>query len=647
MSNKGQQSSRNGRGHPYVAVRVILICWDNEKKFKDELEKLRDELSPHFPTWKWTLVEIPKGRDDMTDYVKDFVHRFAMPENNINELLIVMYSGHGALQIDPATNGASSSSAKTHGKSKAGATTNVISPAFTRLFWWRNSLPTQKVDWSSVQNQVLFVADKDTAVFLDCCYASGAFRPGGESQKYILAASADVTPQLLGAMPPPMTLPDGERSFTSFLRRAALSFNQAFTVDQLRLRIIQLRFEMMPVYENRPEPPNHPIVLAPSLIIPSGSRQIRQQSIQSSSNEVQTQWGWPKWPGWPEHIDVEVTIVGVTIRIRIWFKKKGKTNITDANLLALGIQADQLLECEVPGDNRVYQREDREFFSHGKVFAIPWSDQLELPGQPITGWPYRETGQQERLFIVVGQSGCTCSVVEVHKSQTQAAQRYATMFTGKSPPRGADKNAVRIRCDRSDSRLDPGSYVDLGSVHRVSFSVPVRNVGSIHESYTQNLVQSFGLVARSTSSAKSARASSSTPEITPTNESSSGQSQSQVMRPVQVATSTSRTAVATGAPREAVTNSAAIQANARAAVERLMRQGYTQEQAVRAVQDAVRKQQQQRLGPSRDNDSDEEDEEEDDDDDDDDEDEDDEFEDSYEDLSRRTQNLSLQRREQR
>ncbi|KAK5116494.1 hypothetical protein LTR62_008043 [Meristemomyces frigidus] len=162
----------------------------------------------------------------------------------VNELLVVVYGGHGRIVPDSRAAGRPSL--------QLVAVTSHMGKRIGHIVF-RNRL----------QDHVLFPGNKDVLVLLDCCYAGAATRSMDLARKDILAASKTDTPLNTLETPYRRKAPAAPQSFTKYMIAAIQSFTAASTVGELKDCMIRNGVERRPVYDSRPTDRMRPIVLTP------------------------------------------------------------------------------------------------------------------------------------------------------------------------------------------------------------------------------------------------------------------------------------------------------------------------------------------------------------------------------------------------
>lgn len=143
-----------------------------------------------------TRCTITNSDDSPTEQLIEDLSDFVESCRDANELLVVYYSGHGGARNRGGLDLAN-----------------------------REKDPDQTIYWNRIQRQVLFKANADVFVILDCCYAEMGVKGLHRFRRDTIAAcAADET----SAVP-------GDRSFTACLIQAAndLLASGGFSVKQL------------------------------------------------------------------------------------------------------------------------------------------------------------------------------------------------------------------------------------------------------------------------------------------------------------------------------------------------------------------------------------------------------------------------------
>lgn len=183
----------------YSRKRILIVSFEEHDFNSQALEKeLRDvsELFTIFGFERSTRCTITDSDDSPTDQLIEELSDFVESCRDANELLVVYYSGHGGARNRGGLNLAN-----------------------------REVDPDQTIYWNRIQRQVLFKANADVFVILDCCYAEMGVKGLHRFRRNTIAAcAADETTDV-----------PGNRSFTACLIQAAndLLASGGFFVRQL------------------------------------------------------------------------------------------------------------------------------------------------------------------------------------------------------------------------------------------------------------------------------------------------------------------------------------------------------------------------------------------------------------------------------
>ncbi|KAK3712763.1 hypothetical protein LTR37_008853 [Vermiconidia calcicola] len=141
------QSPAAGRRRPYTKTRVLLVYWEAEDHdCKSEITDLEAFLSRTFGSSS-ELYAIPTK--DCTEELTQRLRDCKSQSTDNNELLIVVYSGHGRCDEQDV---------------------------LRRLKWTPTSSGSPIIEWNDIQDNILFPGEKDTLLILDCCYAEAAHK---------------------------------------------------------------------------------------------------------------------------------------------------------------------------------------------------------------------------------------------------------------------------------------------------------------------------------------------------------------------------------------------------------------------------------------------------------------------------------------
>ena len=445
----------NVRRRKYSRTRVLLIHWQDDKpSCRWELEEL-EKFFFHRYGFRSTYCALPlQGQHD---HLVQSLEDFKAKSNDDNELLIVVYSGHGGydeLAIPPT------------------------------LVWAPTSSGNQCISWNDVQRKVLFKGGKDIFLVLDCCCAEAAWKETFKARRDTIAACEkdDTTPV------------PGPYSFTHFFMEAAASFQGPFTTQALCEKIRKLA-TTKPYYNYEPSDADHDIYLEPLYsVLPPCKGPKDNPGTRPIKAEIEEER--------PGLLQVTDPSSGTQIQVRT-----GAANpIILQEMLGQGIQAYQTLSA--PTSSRAlagFKRRDRSFFVVGRVFLIAWADPTATSTAAPLLRPERTAGVV-RSFVVVsqGQTYCIALPIVSYNGRGVAAPgvikaHHGIIFSGRNPPsplpgevtrRGEANMRAPVRCDfdERNSGLDPASRIDYSKSYVIDYSIPVKRLGRIREEYLQVLL---------------------------------------------------------------------------------------------------------------------------------------------------------------
>ena len=325
------------------------------------------------------------------------------------------------------------------------------------------------------------------------------------------------------------------------------------------------------------------------------------------------------------------------------------TAITDPALLQSGIYAtSRLLPAEHDVTERLFKSfrlrdQPRKFFTVGKVFLVLWVEPAGESNTVVTGLEvgttYGRFGERAfskvRRFVVVREGDNYCSALPItsyghrgvgkpgvnksehsiiHTSKTPQAPLAAEL-----PTRGEDgmrDQAIRVDTDDPIDKLESLSRLDYGKVHTIQHNIKVKSFGKVNPKSMYALINQFGNVWRALPSAGPApvpRAQEDDEPAAPVHKSTAA-----ARRPSQVSARAAPAAGPTAAlqarspPERAASDAdraAMLQADVRAAVQALVRQGHTEQEAERAIREELaRRRARQRAAQEDDDDDDDDDE---------------------------------------
>ena len=321
--------------------------------------------------------------------------------------------------------------------------------------------------------------------------------------------------------------------------------------------------------------------------------------------------------------------------------------ITDPALLQSGIVARSRL---LPSDNEVYERlfksfrlreQPRKFFTVGKVFHVLWVEPAGESNTQVTGLEVGTTigrfGERAfskvRRFVVVREGDNYCSALPItsygHRGVGKPGvnkSEHSVIHTTKNPPeplpaelplRGEDgmrPHAIKVDSDDPIDKLDALSRLDYGKVHTIQHNIKVKAFGKVNPKSMFALINQFGNVWRTLPAPGQASTSRDVADVDQPTYSVQDSAATQ-RRPSQTARVSAAGAPLHSLPAPSVTQARAsmaerppagaagqplaadraaiVQADVRAAVQRLVQQGHTEEQAQRAIREELARRQQQ------------------------------------------------------
>lgn len=300
------------------------------------------------------------------------------------------------------------------------------------------------------------------------------------------------------------------------------------------------------------------------------------------------------------------------------------TAITDPALLQSGIFArSRLLPAADDVTERLFKSfrlrdQPRKFFTVGKVFLVLW---VEPAGESNTGVTGLEIGttigrfgerafSKVRRFVVVREGDNYCSALPItsygHRGVGKPGvnkSEHSIIHTSKTPPaplaaelpsRGEDgmrDQAIRVDTDDPIDKLDSLSRLDYGKVHTIQHNIKVKSFGKVNPKSMYALINQFGNVWRALPNtgpiqAQRAVQKDDHPTAHPLRSTTGTRHPAETSARAAPAPASStrlltRTAVER-APAE-TDRAAQVQADVRAAVQALIRQGHTEQEAERAI----------------------------------------------------------------
>ncbi|KAK3691818.1 hypothetical protein LTR37_018417 [Vermiconidia calcicola] len=467
--------------------------------------------------------------------------KFKSQSADNNELLIVVYSGHGRCDEQDVPR---------------------------KLKWTPTSSGSPIIEWNDIRNNILFSGEKDTLLILDCCYAEAAYKAVYTARKDILAACAGN-----------FTTPGpGPGSFTDLLMKAAGSFSSLFTVQALLEKIRALRPTKDPCYWFLPAQPTHEIYLTP--VTSSGPPVTGKLPCTAlkplEAVVVQTR----------ERHEMQLTDPSTGFGVLV--RTGPVETITDRTLFSRGMRAYQMLSPSPRSVSvRGFERQQSDFFKKGKAFIIPWPDpavdSIEAPVMKSQS----AAAPKQRSFVVVHEGSKYCTAVPVvsyggHGVATPGVRKshHGIIYTGQSVPRIRSLEAPArgeagmlphaVRCLPSDraTQLDPMSRIDYGSAYTIDHKIPTRAFGQVIEESLSHLLSQFYSVHVVQGTAGVGAASTAVQSYAPSFASSGSEQR------VQRTSSSGQ-------------ESLQLQQYAAAAIQRLMDNGTSREDAIRQVREAL------------------------------------------------------------
>ena len=340
------------------------------------------------------------------------------------------------------------------------------------------------------------------------------------------------------------------------------------------------------------------------------------------------------------YVDAEDT----TTEVRTIIQTEPRDSFTDPALLRSGIRATRQL-IGTPGEEvteRLFasfrrREQARKFFTTGKVFLVLWVEPAGESNTLVTSYePGTSLGRfgervfsKVRRFIVIREADTYSSCLPiasygqrgVGKPGVKKAE-HSIIHTGRHPPQpldaelpSRDENGMRpqpIRIDTDDptDKLDVFSRLDYGKVHTIQHNIKVRSFGKVNPKSMNALRHQFGNVWNSEPDLgepgpSRPRKDSHAPKImqrdpkalgrqasrSATSTASAGsrglQEPAARNRQLETASQSSGSSEDGNGEEDNVkrAEAEALKLHARKAVERLIRRGYTEAQAVRAVRE--------------------------------------------------------------
>ena len=314
-----------------------------------------------------------------------------------------------------------------------------------------------------------------------------------------------------------------------------------------------------------------------------------------------------------ENGDRFVQVTNPVSQVQTSLKTGPANRITDPTLFQQGIRATQMLlpthgQTEKLFDEYKRREQPRRFFTKGKVFRVLWSEPagenrtavtFEAPGV-TTGKFGERVHSKVRLFVVIREADTYCSALPILSYGNQGVSKggvdkseHSIIYSGKTPPQpfddeaprrgeqGMRPDAIRVNPDDRADQLHPRSRIDYGKVYTIEHNIKVKPYGQVHPGSEAALRHQF-LNVWLGENAASAVARSSTDS---SNANNSAAAQPREQRPSRRASHSTHTTADSGNQGQAGGSNAAatFQAHAKAAVERLVGRGFTQEEATQIV----------------------------------------------------------------
>ena len=387
------------------------------------------------------------------------------------------------------------------------------------------------------------------------------------------------------------------------------------------------------------------------------SSQVDALAQNLSGVTISTQYPQPGQSGHPQPVTPQVRVgrdgqrivetADPTTHIRTIIQTAPATAITDPALLQSGIVARSRL---LPSDNEVYERlfrsfrlrdQPRKFFTVGKVFHVLWVEPAGESNTQVTGLEVGTTigrfGERAfskvRRFVVVREGDNYCSALPItsygHRGVGKPGvnkSEHSIIHTTKDPPEplsaelptrgeeGMRPHAIRVDSDDPVDKLDALSRLDYGKVHTIQHNIKVKAFGKVHPKSMFALINQFGNVWHTLPAPAQASTSRDVADVEQPSYSiqdstatqhrpshtarvSSGGASLQSLPAPSItqarASMAARQPSGAGGELSAAERAALLQADVRAAVQRLVQQGHSEEQAQRAIREELARRQQQ------------------------------------------------------
>ena len=437
----------------YVRTRCLMFYWAGEKNFQRDLQPLFRKFDEQFH-FEVQFCPIPGQKGDQTAFVADQLKEFRDENESNDELLIVVYGGHG-----------------------------IPDKSTGKLLWQcRDGIST--VAWNGIQDRVLFNSGKDTFVFLDCCYAGAADRAVPAARKDILAACDGNTTTRLKA----------KYSFTTLTVRAIEALPKSFTIPTLVAKIESLRVPGVhekPYYVRRPSGATREIWIAPSIT------RSNDTAIQTSGPTSQATKS-----SWTGDLELSIGWGPAKIRLNLYYGPPAAGRADGASRVGGGSPT-LLLDVRQPlpqPEYKGFRQRVQQFFTSGRVFAVPWSPRISHVNRAATHITHDGLAAEaeEKQFIVVQSGTDRCMAVPIVLNMSPNAPcGHGVIFDGKQPRSLSQHNGVCCIGIAMDSRMEriDGGWVDYTGVSILTHRVPVRSIGVIRPDFRNAFLtnlRSFG-----------------------------------------------------------------------------------------------------------------------------------------------------------
>ena len=199
--------------------------------------------------------------------------------------------------------------------------------------------------------------------------------------------------------------------------------------------------------------------------------------------------------------------------------------ITDPVLFQYGITARRYLYAP---DNHAseaffesYRKRDspRKFFTLGKVFLVLWVEPMGesvvtnyVPGESLGVYGERVFSKVRRFIVIrEGSSYCSCLPIMTYGKRGVGKpgvvkSEHSIVHTSKVPPdplpeeaprrdeAGMRPQAVRVDADDPKQKLDEVSRLDYGKIHTIQHNIKVKSFGKVNPKSMNALLHQFGNV---------------------------------------------------------------------------------------------------------------------------------------------------------